>query len=199
MQACREGGQSLSTALRRLLADYGHALQREGTACVGNEDDARDLVQSTLIKAWERCSGFRGESELFPWLKSVLRHAAIDHLRRRRPEQALDDETGRCLPEVEAALQALGQGWKEQPLDALEQRRLDDCFKDCASRFARAEPLAASVVRWISEDGLSPAEVAPLLGRSPGATREFISQCRKKARPFFAAWYALVSPTASVS
>ena len=47
------------------------------------------------------------------------------------------------------------------------------------------------VIAWIAEDGLSNEEIADMLGRTPGATREFISQCRKKARLHLTEWYTL--------
>ena len=36
---------------------------------------------------------------------------------------------------------------------------------------------------------------AALLERTPGATREFVSQCRKRARRYYAEWYALLAQT----
>jgi len=38
----------------------------------------------------------------------------------------------------------------------------------------------AGVISWIAEDGMTHEQIASLLGRTPGATREFISQCRKR-------------------
>lgn len=66
-------------------------------------------------------------------------------------------------------------------------------FRRCFDAFAAAHPEHATALRWVVEDGLDNAALEQLLGRSPGATREFISQCRKKARPYFADWYALVA------
>jgi hypothetical protein len=40
---------------------------------------------------------------------------------------------------------------------------------------------------------LNNEQIAAILGRTPGATREFVSQCRKKARVYLAEWYALAS------
>ena len=61
---------------------------------------AEDLVQETFIKVWQRCATFRGESELVPWVRSILRHAILDHLRGRTKEVAMEDETG-TVREVE--------------------------------------------------------------------------------------------------
>ena len=69
---------------------------------------------------------------------------------------------------------------------------MERVFRRCFDRFRAAHPEHALVLGWVVEDGLDNAAVAALLDRTPGATREFISQCRKKARPHFAPWYALL-------
>jgi hypothetical protein len=81
------------------------------------------------------------------------------------------------------------------PHGELAERQIEAVFRRCFVQFAAAHPEHATVLRWVVEDGLDNAAIEALLERSPGATREFISQCRKKARPYFSAWYALVSPS----
>ena len=66
-------------------------------------------------------------------------------------------------------------------------------FQSGWRRFQQDDPLHAGVMAWIVEDGLSNEDIAELLNRTPGATREFISQCRKRARRYLADWYALAS------
>mgnify|MGYP001332745079 CR=1 FL=1 len=193
MQACREGGAQIASALRTLQRDYGGALLRESLSSVGDLDTARDLAQDTLIKVWRRCASYRGESELFPWLKSILRNSVIDLLRRRRPEQALHDDAGQPLLEVEAALLEFRQGAAPTAEQVVHTAQLEAVYRDCAERFAKDHPMAASVIRWIAEDDLSHEQVGELLQRTPGATREYISQCRKKARHYFRAWYELAA------
>lgn len=190
MRACRDGGEALAQALRDMLRDYGAALRRDAWRSLGDAAAAADLVQQTLIKAWQACASFRGESEIYPWLKTILRRGALDLLGQRRDEP-LHDAGGALRTDVEAALQRLRPA---PPPDTLLMRRQHaDCWQRCAERFEREQPQAAAVLRWVVEDGLGAAEIADLLGRSPGATREFISQCRKKARHYFADWYALVA------
>jgi len=196
MRACREGGRPLAEALARLHRDYGRALLHEAVAALGDLQAARDLLQDTLIKAWQRCTQYRGESELFPWLKSALRHGATDLLRRRRPDQPLTDEQGQVLAEVEAALQQLRP--EPAPDQQASDAQLERLYRSCQARFQHEHPAAANVVRWIAEDGLGIDELAALLQRSPGATREYVSQCRKKARVYFRDWYLLASATAPV-
>ncbi|WP_194912257.1 sigma-70 family RNA polymerase sigma factor [Catenulispora rubra] len=56
---------------------------------VGSYDDAEDLVQETLLKAWRDRSGFQGRAAARTWLYRIATNACIDHLRRtgRRPQR----------------------------------------------------------------------------------------------------------------
>lgn len=192
MRACQEGGAPAERALAALYKDYGPALWRDAARMLRDADTARDLLQDTLLKAWRACAGYRGEAELFPWLQRILRRSAIDWLRRRRPEVPLEDEQGAWSPEAASAWSAWREDLHSEPTQTLVDRQSEGVFRRCAERFAAEQPQAANVIRWIAEDELTPAEVAVLIDRSPGATREYISQCRKKARQYFAEWYALV-------
>ena len=193
IQACRDGGSGLEQALRLLQRAAVVALQREATLSLGDAETARDLTQDTLIKVWRRCAQFRGDSELYPGLKRILRHAVIDKLRARTDEQPLADEQGQPFAEVEAALRASAGRAADTPEQSVAADELERVYRDCLARMAADHPLAANVIRWIAEDDLTHAEIAALLGRAPGATREYISQCRKKARRYFHAWYVLAA------
>jgi RNA polymerase sigma-70 factor (ECF subfamily) len=154
-------------------------------------DSARDLVQETFIKVWRRCATFQGESELLPWIKSILRHGLIDRLRRGGREVPLEDESDCASAQVRAEILELSIEEVSSPEAQLRRAQLDECFRRCWERFERAAPSHALVMSWIVEDGLTNEQVAALLGRSPGATREFLSQCRKRARIHLAEWYQL--------
>lgn len=199
VQACRRGGQAAEQALRLLYRDYGAALRHEGWLALRDAEAAADLLQDTLIKAWQRCASFRAESELFPWLRQVLRRGAIDRLRSRRPEQALEDLGPAGLAAVEQALRTQAGSPDDPAWDALASAQHERVYRRCAERFAVDHPQAAEVIRWIAEDDLGIAELAQLLQRTPAATREYVSQCRKKARVYFHDWYCLVSAAPAAS
>lgn len=54
---------------------------------VGSYDDAEDLVQETLLKAWRARDDFAGRSTFRAWLYRIASNVCLDHLRRhaRRP------------------------------------------------------------------------------------------------------------------
>jgi RNA polymerase sigma-70 factor (ECF subfamily) len=54
----------------------------------GNEEDAKDVVQESLLKAYLHLEQFERRADLRTWLNRVLVNCALDHLRglRRRPD-----------------------------------------------------------------------------------------------------------------
>jgi RNA polymerase sigma factor (sigma-70 family) len=192
IRACREGGAAIEQALRQLDRAYFRVLLGEAMRGLRDQDAARDLVQEAFIKVWRRCATFQGDSELLPWVKSILRRTLIDRLRKEGREVAIEDEQGLT---TEARTKVEELSIERVPAPDLEARRgqLDECFRRCWERFQRAAPAHALALSWIVEDGLSHEQIATMLGRTPGATREFISQCRKRARVHLAEWYELAS------
>src|SRR5262245_26025465 len=92
MRACREGGPAIEGALRDLDRSYYAVLYRDGLRAMRDPADARDVVQDTFIKVWRRCATFHGDSELLPWIRSILRHAILDRLRAPEREVPMEDE-----------------------------------------------------------------------------------------------------------
>ncbi|HEX4092067.1 MAG TPA: sigma-70 family RNA polymerase sigma factor [Trebonia sp.] len=56
----------------------------------GNDADAVDALQETLVIMWQRLGTFEGRSAMSTWLYRIATNAAIDEVRRRarRPVQA---------------------------------------------------------------------------------------------------------------
>jgi len=193
--ACRDGGRAIEGALRALDRSYYVPLLRECRRVVRDADAARDVVQETFIKVWRRCATFRGDADLLAWIRVVLRRSILDHFRaqgaREVPSGSGDEVVEAAgapqLPEV------------ARPEDEARDAEAAACFARCWERFAAACPGHAAVIRWIAEDGLGHEQIAELLERSPGATREYISQCRKRAREYLAEWYELAFSDAAAS
>jgi RNA polymerase sigma factor (sigma-70 family) len=192
IRACREGGAAIANALRELDRAFFAVLYRDGLRVLRDPDAARDLVQETFIKVWRRCATFRGDSELLPWVKMILRNAAIERLRQPRREVPMED-LGGLTAEAARRLMEISVEHNLTPEQAAWRRQLAERFRQGWEHFERSDPLHANVMAWVVEDGLSMEDIAELLGRTPGATREFVSQCRKRARVHLADWYALAA------
>lgn len=190
MRACREGGAAIEQALRSLDRDFFAILQSRALRYLRDPDAARDLVQDAFIKVWRRCATFHGDSELLPWIEAILRNGVLDWLRRSGRELPFD-ETAAMNSEIAARIAEISEHEIATPHDELRRAQLADCFQRCWQEFESAAPRHAAVISWIAQDGLTHEEIATLLDRSPGATREFISQCRKRARVHLREWYEL--------
>jgi len=63
-----------------LYADY---LYNYAFTRLGNEEQARDLVQETFLAALERTEQFKGNSSERTWLTAILKYKIIDVYRKR--------------------------------------------------------------------------------------------------------------------
>lgn len=66
---------------------------------------ADDLVQETLSKAWVRRAQLRDEAALKSWMVAIMNHCWLDHLRKRRDFDDVEDwqdtlESAADTPEV---------------------------------------------------------------------------------------------------
>lgn len=190
MLACREGGAAIELAMHELDRSYFAALYRDGLRALRDPDAARDLVQDTFIKVWRRCATFRGDSDLLPWIKVVVRHGAIELLRQPTREVSMENHEG-MTEDASRRIFEISVERNPTPEDMVRRQEHAATFSRGWRRFQTQDPLHASVMVWVVEDGLSTDDIAHLLDRTPGATREFISQCRKAARRYLGDWYAL--------
>jgi RNA polymerase sigma factor (sigma-70 family) len=190
MAACRDGGAAIAGALRTLDRSYFAQLHGECRRMLRDSDLAREVVHETFIKVWRRCATFQGDSELLPWIRAILRRTTLDHLRAPVREFSFDPD------QIDAEMHCLLAERAESRLPSpdSEARSVESaaCFERCWQKFVADCPQHAAVIAWIAEDGLDTRAISELLERSPGATREYISQCRKRARFYLAEWHALV-------
>ena len=79
------------TEIGRRVTEQRAALYRVAFAWCHDATLADDLVQETLCKALDRAAQLREAARLRPWLFAILANCWRDHLRRRRPDQDVDE------------------------------------------------------------------------------------------------------------
>jgi RNA polymerase sigma-70 factor, ECF subfamily len=72
--------------LRGRLPETVPALLAYARMLAGNEQDAHDLVQDTIVRALESGDSLRDPGALLGWLRRILHHQWIDRVRARREE-----------------------------------------------------------------------------------------------------------------
>jgi RNA polymerase sigma-70 factor (ECF subfamily) len=70
--------------LHELVGRYQYRLVRYLIYLLGRRDEVDDLVQETWLRVLERGSSYDGRSRFEPWLFTIARNLAIDHLRKVR-------------------------------------------------------------------------------------------------------------------
>jgi RNA polymerase sigma-70 factor (ECF subfamily) len=107
-------------AFEELVRTFGPRLHRFLAVRLGDERDARDALQETLIAAWQGLPGLRRADRFWPWIAGIAANKAADAARRRpssnghRPELAAEvvaDAHGALA--VRQALDRLPDRWRE--------------------------------------------------------------------------------------
>ena len=70
--------------LQALVEQYQYRLVRYFIYLMGGRDGVDDLVQETWLRVLERGSSYDGRSRFEPWLFTIARNLAIDHMRKRQ-------------------------------------------------------------------------------------------------------------------
>lgn len=137
---------------------------------VGNEHDARDVVQETYLRAYRSIGDFRGEASLSTWLYRICANCAANHLRRRsrRRTEPLAD-----LPELADVRAALDLDAVESAGD--DRARLSKALRDLA-------PALRAVVVLHDLYGLDHEAIADELGISRAASKVRLHRGRRKLR-----------------
>ena len=87
-----------------IARDHGRFLYAVAYRLSGNDDEAQDLVQESLIRVRRGLERYEPGS-LEGWLARIVTNVFLDEMRRRkrRPTDALPDEPERVLPAAPAA------------------------------------------------------------------------------------------------
>jgi RNA polymerase sigma-70 factor (ECF subfamily) len=121
---------------------------------MGPEEDARDLCQETLLKAYRALGTFKKEARFSSWLYQIALNVCRDRMRRRksRPSVSLDElmEVGEVAPP--------GRG--PNPLELIEAR---DLSRAVAAAVESLPPEQREVIVLKEYQGLTFLEIAQTL------------------------------------
>ena len=174
-------------ALERLLSLYRRYLgflARGGLqGALGAKADPSDVVQESLIHAFEHFAQFRGvtEAELITWLRQILARSLADLARRYRGTAARDLGRERAIAgDLDRSSHALGNLLPARgptPTQEARRRERSVILADALAALPEdhREVVTLKVFRQLTWD-----EVGAKMGRSPDAVRMLWGRAVKK-------------------
>jgi len=145
------------------LLNWVPRLRRYARALAGNRQDADDLVQDTLERAWAKAGLWRGVGDMRAWLFGIMHNLHVDGVRRPRLDTVtMDDQT----PEV--------------PVAPTQGERL--AVLDLQAALAQLPSEQKEVLLLVALEDMAYAEVASTLGIPIGTVMSRLSRGRERLR-----------------
>jgi RNA polymerase sigma-70 factor (ECF subfamily) len=139
----------------------------------GSEQDAKDVVQDTLLNAYLHLQQFEQRADLRTWLNRILVNCALDHLRalRRRPDMIDPQPLSEVVDTVASSLP-----------DPERLAVSADCRRQVSEAMNRMSPLERVTFTLRHFEGSSINEIAQTLGIGNNATKQHIFRAVRKVR-----------------
>ena len=88
---CQNGDRE---AFRSVVQTYQRMVFSLALKMLADEDDAKDVVQETFIRVWQKIGGFDVQRSFATWLYTIASRLCLDHIKRgRRLVPMPDDES----------------------------------------------------------------------------------------------------------
>jgi RNA polymerase sigma-70 factor, ECF subfamily len=182
-----DGGDSAQVALalggdqdafRVLVERHSRTLFRLAHRMTGNEQDAEEVVQEAMLRAYRRLDKFEARSNFGTWLYRIAVNCSLDLMRKRRPENknrqlAKGDESEMQDPLDTAVSTAPG------PDRLMLSGELGEQVKVAMMQLSAVER-TAFVMRHF--EGNSIEEIGETLGLGAGATKNSVFRAVQKLR-----------------
>ena len=149
--------------LRILIADHAPAMYRLARSIMGDGALAEDVVQESLIRAWQASGSLHDDSALRSWVLRITHNTAISTLRKRREE--LRDPA--MLPE-----RSQGAGTERQVAGRL-------MVDELMTALDTLDPLTRSIVILRELEDMPYEEIAEALGIALPTVKTRLFRARK--------------------
>ena len=160
-----------SEGLEQLYDRYSRAVYSLLLRVTGQAASADELLQEVFLRLWNSAPTYRAaRGALGPWLLTLARHIAIDHIRskaekqRRQEDPAADPPSGMSVP---------------RPEEWLDQLRLAERVQRLMSKLPESEKKALELAYF---KGLSQSEIAASMDQPLGTVKTWIRSALRRLR-----------------
>lgn len=164
--AARDGDRKALTAL---VERHQGRVYRFAMRTCGDPEDAREVLQETLLSMVRNLDGFRGDSSLSTWLYTVARNHCLQRHR-----------TSKFAPQVIESLEAdPPDGTEADPEAAAASREIESALQQA---IAGLDERYGEVLVLRDVEGRTAPEVAEVLGLSASAVKSRLHRARMAVR-----------------
>ncbi|HZZ85946.1 MAG TPA: sigma-70 family RNA polymerase sigma factor [Anaeromyxobacteraceae bacterium] len=162
-------------ALEELLARHQRRIYRFGLKMCRDEEDAKDVLQDTLLAVARGIRDFRGQSSVSTWLYAIARSFCVK--KRRRSKFAPEQEQRLGSEAEEEVVQVADPA---RPADeTLAGRQVERALE---AAIGGLQPIYREVLLLRDVEGLTAPEVAQVLGVSVEAVKSRLHRARVAVR-----------------
>lgn len=171
LQQLLQSPDTLRRGFEIMVRQYSEQLYWQVRRIVITHDDANDVVQNSLLKAWNAIDTFKGESKLQTWLSRIAINEALDFTRKQKnhPTLSTDDTQLGLANQLMADRYFDGDETEAQLQQAISQ--LPDVQR------------TVFLLRYYDE--MKYSEISKMLGTSEGALKASYHIAVKKITDFF--------------
>jgi RNA polymerase sigma-70 factor (ECF subfamily) len=142
----------------------------------GDQALAEDLVQETFLAALSSLDKFRGDSQLYTWLRSIAFHKINDFYRR----QAREPKPQESPPDFDAMKRLEQTGGDEPaPFTVMESEEIHQSVHQALEGLPQ-DYQEVLVLKYLEE--MPVLEISQVMGRSPKSVEGLLSRARKAMR-----------------
>lgn len=163
-----------SYALDELLGRHQKMLDCVARRYTANADEARDLVQEAMLRAFRNIAKFRRESRFTTWLHSIIINTALSNKRREKHfcwialDEHKGEETRFCVKSI--------PDMRRNPEEDYSHRELRDLLQRKALKL---RPKYRFILMACDLDECSIKQVAHSLGMDIGAAKSRLHRARR--------------------
>jgi RNA polymerase sigma-70 factor (ECF subfamily) len=162
--------------LAALLDELRRQAYRIALRITKNPADAEDVLQESLLKAYQNLPRFRGESSLSTWLGSIVTNQAITTLRQRCSRNEVSLDKGAQTEDKRESIPVV-----VDPGDSPEDGAINAEFREIIARTIDELDEKLHVIFMLREmGGFSVEELAEVLELSVPAAKSRLFEARKR-------------------
>ena len=165
--------QGDSEAFRALVERHSRSVFRLAFRMTGNEQDAEDVVQESLLRAYRQLGRFEARANFGTWLYRITANCAVDLMRARQARH--DQARGDSLDDAAIDLQSNRPDPERLSESAQIQQRVSEAMQALS-------PLERAAFTLRHYEGRTIAEISRTLGLGTSAAKHSVFRAVRKLR-----------------